>query len=101
MAKLNEAGIEVVGLSYDPVDTLRKFAKKREITFPLLSDPGSRTIDAWGLRNESAKGRIAGVPHPGTIVLDGQGVVRAKLFHEGYKKRHTAEEILAAAAKLP
>ena len=90
----------MVAISYDPVKTLRRFAQRRDITFPLLSDEGSRTIDAWGLRNEDVSKRIAGVPHPGTFLLDGDGIVRAKLFQEGYKKRHSASDILKAAEAL-
>jgi hypothetical protein len=31
------------------------------ITYPLLSDPGSKIIDGWGLRNEAARGREVGI----------------------------------------
>ena len=89
-------------MSYDDEATLAKFAKKQGIEYPLLSDPGSKTIDAYGIRNEEARGsRIDGVPYPGTFVIDGEGVVRAKLFEEGYKKRHAAEDIAAAANAMP
>ena len=89
-----------MGVSYDAPTTLARFSKKRGIRFPLLSDSGSATIDAYGLRNQAATGRYAGIPHPATILLDSQGVVRAKLFHEGYKRRHSAAEILSAAQAI-
>ena len=90
-----------MAISYDAQPVLAKFASKRGIRFPLLSDAGSRTIDAWGVRNPEVRGgRIDGVPYPGTFVLDAHGVVRAKLFHEGYKERHSAREILDAAAAM-
>ena len=57
---------------------------------------------AYGIRNKEAKGsRIDGVPYPGTFLVDREGVIREKLFFEGYKKRHHAKDILKAAAKLP
>ncbi len=87
-------------MSYDDPKTLNAFARKRGIGFPLLSDPGSKTIDAWGIRNEEAQGRTDGIPHPGTFLLDASGIVRAKLFYGGYKKRQSAADILRAAAKL-
>ena len=87
-------------MSYDNPKTLATFARKRGIGFPLLSDAGSNTIDAWGIRNEEAPARVDGIPHPGTFLLDASGVIRAKLFHSGYKKRHEAKDILRAAAKL-
>lgn len=87
-------------MSYDPPKVLSAFASDRGIEFPLLSDPFSKTIDAWGVRNEQAPPRVDGIPHPGTFLLDETGVIRAKLFREGYKKRHSPDEILAAAAAL-
>lgn len=91
-----------MAISYDPPAVLSRFARERGITFPLLSDAGSATIDAWGVRNQTVRGgRLDGIPHPGTVLLDGEGVVRARLFHQGYEERHTAAEILAAAGSGP
>ena len=90
-----------MAVSYDAPSTLAEFAREKGISYPLLSDAGSATIDAWGVRNEGARGkRFDGIPHPGTFLLDAQGIIRAKLFHGGYETRHTADEILAASAKL-
>jgi len=98
---LHDAGVELVAVSYDDPKTLAKFSSKHGISYPMLSDPGSKTIDAWGVRNEGARGsRIDGVPNPGTFILDGSGVIRAKLSHEGYKQRHMGQEILEAARAL-
>ena len=44
-----------------------------KITFPLLSDPESKTIDAYHIRNEAAKGKAVGVPNPGTFIIDQAG----------------------------
>lgn len=87
-------------MSYDDTAKLARFAKSRDITFALLSDAGSKTIDAYRLRNLEARGRTAGIPHPGTVIVDADGVIRAKLFHGGYKARHDADDILAAVAAL-
>ena len=66
----------------------------------LLSDPGSRTIDAYGVRNEEATGRTAGIPHPTIFIVDRKAVIRAKLRHEGYKDRPAPQEIIDAAGSL-
>ena len=100
MAELNAAGIEVVGVSYDRPTKLASFARSRKITFPLLSDKSSKTIDAYRLRNLEARGRMEGIPHPGTVIVDAEGIIRAKLFHGGYKNRHGPDEILAAARTI-
>ena len=98
--ELNEAGIKVVGISYDSVEILDKFSKSAKITFPLLSDPDHKTITAYGLLNKEAKGRIEGVPYPGTMILDKEGVIRAKLFFDGYKERHEPTEMVKAAKEI-
>ncbi len=94
---IEAAGIQVIGISYDDPTVLRKFSDKSKITYPLLSDPGSRAIDAYHIRNEAAKGKAAGVPHPGTYILDPKGVVTAKLFLDNFRERHTTEALIRAA----
>jgi peroxiredoxin len=79
---------------------LAKFADKRKITFPLLSDSGSKTISAYGLLNKDAKGKAEGIPYPGTILLDQDGVIRAKLFLDGYKDRHSTDDLIKAAQSI-
>jgi len=91
------AGVQLVGISYDDVDVLKRFSDRMKVTFPLLSDPGSKVIDAYHVRNAEAKGRAEGIPHPGTFILDGKGVIRGKLFLEGYRERHTTEALIEAA----
>lgn len=95
------ADVAVYAVSYDSVEVLADFTDKHGITYPLLSDEGSRTIKALGLYNEhlaeqaSFYGRAAqphqfGVPYPGLFVLDERGVVEAKEFEQGYRVRPTA-----------
>ena len=83
----------MAGISYDSTEVLSRFAKRSAITFPLLSDEGSKVIDAFGIRN---KARTDGLPHPGTYVLDSDGKVVAKLLFEGYRQRHTSQDIIDA-----
>lgn len=97
LKELQGAGLQLVAISYDSVEVLGRFAQKRNIQFPLLSDPGSVTIKAWKLLNEQAKGNAAGIPHPVTYVLSKDGVIRAKLGHEKYQDRHTVQELIQAA----
>ena len=98
--------MKVVGVSYDSVEVLKAFADKQKITFPLLSDPESKTIIAYALKNKETAGKkfgkveLDGVPYPGTYLVDKDGVVRAKLFVDGYKERHSVEELVKAAESL-
>lgn len=67
--------------------------------FPLLSDPGHRVIDRYGLFNpDDPKDRP--LPHPTTYVIDREGVVRWKMTEINYKIRPTNEDILRALEPL-
>jgi len=95
--EIETAGGRVIGISYDSVETLMKFTRKSDITYPLLSDPGSKTIKAYEILNKEAVGsRIDGVPYPGTFVIDSKGIIRSKLFLEGYRDRHGIEALIKA-----
>ena len=100
LKEIEAAGIQVVGVSYDAVEVLARFAQQRKITFPLLSDPGSKTIAAYGLRNREAKGRAEGIPYPGTMVIARDGIIRAKIFRDGYRERHMPEELIKVARQI-
>jgi peroxiredoxin Q/BCP len=100
LKSIEEAGVQVVGISYEEPAELKRFADQMKIAFPLLSDPGSETIDAYHIRNEAAKGRAEGVPNPGTFILDREGMIRAKLFLEGFRERHTTEALIEAAKTI-
>lgn len=102
LKSLKKGGVQLVAVSYDEEDVLAKFSKKLKIGYALLSDPDSKTIEAYGIRNKQAKGsRIDGVPYPGTFLIDRDGTVREKLFYEGFRNRHHGKDILAAVKKLP
>jgi len=98
-AAIRDAKLQVVGISYDSVEILNDFAKKFDVKFPLLSDPESKAIDAFGIRNQQANGRAAGVPIPATFVIDGEGVVRARLPGTTVQ-RHSTQQLLEAARRL-
>lgn len=97
LKKVEMSGVRVVGVSYDAPATSAAAAAKLGLTFPLLSDAGSKVIDAYGIRNAEAKGKAAGVAHPVVFIVDGKGVIRAKLGRESYKERPESSEIIAAA----
>ena len=99
LAAFRKAGIQPVAVSYDSAEVLKRFAKDRDIAYPLLADPDCRVIDAFKIRNTAAKGRVKGVPHPGTFIIGKDGRIIAKLAHDGYRERHTSAQIIQAAEK--
>jgi peroxiredoxin Q/BCP len=48
LAELNDAGLDVVGISPDKPAKLAKFRDAEGLTFPLLSDPDRAVLTAWG-----------------------------------------------------
>ncbi len=96
LKEIKATGGHVVAISYDSPEVLKRFAARKSIGYPLLSDTGSKTIDAYGIRNKEAKGRASGIPYPGAFIVGTDGTIRAKLFLEGYKDRATPEAIAQA-----
>jgi hypothetical protein len=86
----------VAALSYDSPEILRQFAERRKITYPLLSDPKSEAIRAFGILNDNVPTDRPsyGIPFPGTYMVDARGIVRAKFFEEDHRERYTAANIL-------
>lgn len=68
-----EGNVQVLGISCDPVWSLRAFAEAQGYQFPLLSDfwPHGAVATAYGVFNEQA-----GMAVRGTFLLDADGVVR-------------------------
>ncbi len=100
LKSISDAGVQVIGISFDSPAVLKSFSDRAKITFPLLSDPESKTIEAFHIRNTSAQGKAEGVPNPGTFILDQKGVIRSKLFLEGYRDRHTTDALIQAAKAI-
>jgi peroxiredoxin len=100
LPEIEATGVQLVALSYDSPTTNRAAAAKLGLTFPLLSDVGSKVIDAYGIRNKAASGRGVGIPHPVIFILDQQGVIRVKLMRDGYRDRPEAAEIIAGVKTI-
>ena len=71
----------------------------RHIEFQLLADPDNAVIDRYGVYNPDDSRRRA-IPHPTTLVIDKEGVVRWKFIEIDYRIRPTNEAILTALAEL-
>jgi len=95
LEEIQATGGHVVGISYDPVETLKRFADRSGITFPLLSDVGSKTIDAYGIRNTNEPARD-GIAYHGTFIVDQNGVIRSKLFQVSYAERPAVDTLVRA-----
>jgi hypothetical protein len=96
LPRIKAQGFGLAAISYDTVAILKNFADRRGITFPLLSDPESKIIRSFDILNESTPKNtpFAGIPYPGTYLLDRKGVVVSKYFVDDFKERDTAGEVL-------
>jgi peroxiredoxin len=89
---------EILAVSIDPPADLQRAIDRiarngPAPAFPFLSDPGHRVIGRYGLLNP---GNARGIPHPTTLVIDRQGVVRWKFIEIDYRIRPTNEMVLEA-----
>ena len=55
-ARFEKQGLKLAGISYDSDAILKSFADRRNIEFPLLSDPDSNVIRAYDVLNSEAVG---------------------------------------------
>jgi peroxiredoxin len=91
----------------DPADTSKNLADKiasdgkGRLSFPLLSDPDHKVIEAYGLRDPAYKGQnIDGIPHPAIYIINKDGKVTWAKIESDYRKRPTIVELRAALNTL-
>ncbi|PSR68584.1 thioredoxin-dependent thiol peroxidase [Nocardia sp. MDA0666] len=82
LAELNEAGLDVLGISPDKPAKLAKFRDNEKLTFPLLSDPERDVLQEWGAYGEKTMygKRITGVIRS-TFLVDEEGVIQVAQYN--------------------
>lgn len=96
LSYFDQNDIQPYAISYDSVETLRVFAEKHHITYPLLSDVHSQVIRKFGIFNHLVPEghKWYGVPFPGTYMVDANGIVIDKSFYADYGMRDSVARIL-------
>jgi len=97
LADFEAQGLGIAAFSHDTPDILSHFAERRgPFHYPLLSDPDSDAIRAFGIlnRNIPEDHPFHGMARPGTFVVDANGVITAKYFEPGHRQRFTASSVL-------
>lgn len=95
-----QAGVAILGVSPDTVESHVKFKKKFMLPFPLLADEGHRVCDlyqVWGPKKFLGKS-YEGVLRT-TFLIDGNGIV-VKVFEQVRPAQHSLE-VLSALAEAP
>ena len=85
----------MAAISYDSEAILKFFSDRHKIDYPILGDPESKTIRAYGVLNEEATGMQKGFARPGYFFIDGNGVIREKFFEARYRERLTGNSIIS------
>ncbi len=105
VGELKAQGLGLAVITHDSPAIMADFSRRRGITFPLLSDPGSQTIKAYGIINTTVAAGTSnyGIPFPGTFLIDRTGKVTSRFFEEAYQERNTISTIMIALgnAKTP
>jgi peroxiredoxin Q/BCP len=70
-AKVTEKGAQVVGISTDDVETLKRFKDENQLPYPLLSDAGGKVAKQYG-----GTVVLIGMANRATFVLDQDGTVK-------------------------
>ncbi len=97
MDEFTENGLGVVTISYDTVDILKSFADRMGgFHYSTLADPDSEIIEAYGIRNPNPEpgSRTDGMAFPGIYIVNTDGIVQEKFFHDSHRIRPSAETVL-------
>ena len=95
MPRFAQEGIKFAAISYDSKEILRFFGDRYKIEYPMLGDPDSKVIRAYGVLNEEATGMQKGFARPGYFFIDANGIIREKFFEAKYRERVTGNSIIA------
>ncbi len=96
LPQLGRLGVEVIGVSRDPVRALDKFAEKYSLTFPLASDEAGTLTEAYGVWVEKSMygKKYMGIERS-TFLVDAHGRIK-RVWPKAKVEGHAAE-VLAAA----
>jgi peroxiredoxin Q/BCP len=82
LGDLNDAGLDVVGISPDKPAKLAKFRDDQKLTFPLLSDPDREVLTAWGAYGEKTMyGKTVQGVIRSTFVVDEKGKIEVAQYN--------------------
>ena len=96
MERIEEHGAALWVISPDTEERLQGLWQDQGFAFPGLRDPEAEVIRRYGILNEANPP----LPHPATLVIDEEGVVRWLEVDEDYRVRPATDTVLEALASL-
>ena len=88
-SEFKEVGASRVGISVDSVEDQKAFSDKYKLPFPVLSDVGGATSEAYGVLREMGS---TGIANRETFLVDPQGVI-VKHYEEVDPETHTQDVV--------
>jgi len=99
LPQLGKLGLEVIGVSPDPMKPIERFAQKFNLTFPLASDEDHKVAEAYGVWVEkSMYGRTYMGMERSSFLVGPDGKLR-KIWRKVKPEAHAAD-VMAAAKTL-
>jgi hypothetical protein len=91
-------GIAVAAIIPEPAATIKEFATRHGLTYPVLSDADASIIRRYGLvdRTFKATGDLVGkdIPYAATFLVDEHGTIKEKFFEQAAENRRTTASML-------
>ena len=84
-----EEGVDLVGISVDPVENNRAMVAKLLLPFSLLSDPEGGVIKAWDVWTDSE----GGIAKPSIFAIRRDGSIALAYVGRDYADRPSDEEL--------
>jgi len=98
LPQLGKIGLDVIGVSRDPMPSIEKFAEKYQLTFPLASDAAGAVSEAYGTWVEKSNygKKYMGLDRA-TFLVDAAGTI-ARVWRKVKVDGHAAKVMEAAKA---
>jgi peroxiredoxin len=93
--------VRPVAISVDPPDVSRNLASKSGYTFPILSDPDAAVIRRYHILHPGGAPDEHDIARPAEFLVDSSKTVRWANFTEDVRVRARADQMLAAASRVP
>lgn len=110
--EINELGYQIIGLSPDAPEQLKKSIDKNELNYSLYSDNHGKLITAMGIAFQapdgykdlllkySDDGNTGFLPVPSIFVLATDGTILYEYVNANYKERISSEKLLEVLKEL-
>jgi len=98
--EIRELDGEVLAISVDPPETSREVVERLGLDYDILSDPGARVIEQYGVLHVDG-GLDGDVARPAGFILDRDGQVVWRELTENWRIRLRPDRVLEQLAAIP